>query len=305
MVLTPRAPEATSANSEQLKQFEEERTELLPLILALKNQGPALTSALGDSDSYVRLHARRALEDLTNPQMLLLQRANAARPSPFQTTKYSKSPSGGKDPLEEGLQETVLALTKGLRDKEAAARRAALDVLEALGHAASPAGPALIDSLADPDRFVRWAAARILGKISPAHAATAVPALALVLNDIDLDLSLAAATALERYGKAAKTAVPDLIRTLKSTDAVLRVAVIQALGAVGGPEAHAAIGELKNLVADPDARVRQAAAEVLGKFGPASAEAVKALNKALQDANPDVQKAAGEALLKILRPGKR
>jgi len=89
-----------------------------------------------------------------------------------------------------------------------------------------------------------------------------------------------------------------------TTDAEMRVAVIRALGAVGGPEAHAAIPGLIAAVADPDARVQQAAAEVLGEFGTVARDAVPSLRRALQTGAPKVQKAAGEALLNIMRPGK-
>ena len=43
-----------------------------------------------------------------------------------------------------------------------------IDALEMLGDQALPAVPALTRALADPDLFVRWAAARTLGKMVPA-----------------------------------------------------------------------------------------------------------------------------------------
>ena len=56
---------------------------------------------------------------------------------------------------------------------------------------------------------------------------------------------------------------------------------------------------------DADARVRLVAAQVLGNFGPAARAAVPALSQALHDRSPEVQKAAGDALLNILRPDKK
>src|SRR6266404_563756 len=83
-------------------------------------------------------------------------------------------------------------LTAALVARDVRARRAAIDVLEALGQEAAPAAPSLVRALADPDRFVRWAAARTLGQLAPEQAATAVPGLARLLSDADLDLRVAA-----------------------------------------------------------------------------------------------------------------
>lgn len=48
-----------------------------------------------------------------------------------------------------------------------------------------------------------------------------------------------------------------------------------------------------------DCRVRWAAADALGKIGPAAAEAVPALTAALTDADWDVRRAAADALGRI------
>jgi HEAT repeat protein len=309
VVTATRMPEGIESIEEIEQQIERERQELLPLIATLKNQGAALTRALADPDAEVLTLARRALEDMTNPQLQLLERAARATqektggpespPVPFILTS-----SPAHNSLVQGLQGTVLTLATGLANKDVRARRAAIEVLENLGPAAAPAAKTLVGSLADSDPFVRWAAARTLGKIAPIGAETAVPALARLLEDGDLDLRLAAAGALERYGRAARTAVVALIESVKSTETDLRVASIRALGATGGPEAYRAVPILTASMADPEPRVRQLAASVLGKFGPAACAAEQALRKALEDKDPEVQKAAGEALLKIKRPNR-
>src|SRR5262249_10872919 len=154
----------------------------------------------------------RALEDMAGPQLQLLERANhvaqgqGARRIPVLLT--SSSPH---DPLVQSLQAIVQTLAAGLGDADVRARRTIIDVLESLGAAGAPAGASLVPSLRDPDRFVRWAAARTLGKIAPVAAETAVPGLAELLMDQDLDLRLTAALALERYGPTSKAAVPSLI----------------------------------------------------------------------------------------------
>ena len=255
---------------------------------------PVLTRALSDSDGDVRILARRALEDMTSPQVMLLEQA-----VPVQASRLvSPAP---QDPTLAGMQGTVEKLAEGLKEEEPRSRRTVVDVLETLGATAAPAAPALVRALSDPDPFVRWAAARTLGKIAPAVSNLAVPALAAMLDDADLDLRVAAAAALEHYGKAAATALPDLIRALGASDAEMRVAVIRALGAIGVPDARQAIPALTAAVGDPEPRVQEAAAQVLGDFGPLASDAVEPLRKVLQTGTAQVQKAAGEALLKIMR----
>src|SRR5205823_4141650 len=129
---------------------------------------PALAKAATDADVKVRLQGRRALEDLADLQRRLLRRAaGVARTtggSPVQPASYAP---GGEDPLGEGLRQSVESLSVGISDRDVTARRAALETLEALGTAAAPAAPALIEALNNRDRFVRWSAARTLGRISP------------------------------------------------------------------------------------------------------------------------------------------
>jgi HEAT repeat protein len=307
VVLAGRLPEDLEDVSETHERLDQERDDLLPLILALKDQGAALTRVLTDPDSEVVALARQALEDMTNPQLRLLERANQVTqdkggpPASLPPTRFVLT-SSSRDPLLQGLQGMVRTLAAGLADKDVRARRTVIDVLEGLGPAAAPAAAQLVQALADSDPFVRWAAARTLGKISPVEAATAVPALARLLEDTDLDLRLAAAVALERYGPAANAAVTALMESVQSTEPVLRIASIRALGSIGAPDACQAIPILSESMTDPDSRVRQMAAKVLGKMGPLAREAEIALRQALDDKDPEVQKAAGEALLLIKRP---
>jgi HEAT repeat protein len=287
----------------------EERTELLPLIDALKEQSPALTRAMGDPDGEVRLSARRALEDMTHPQLRMVSRGisgTGSKDGRFTSTSLKPAnflapPDLANDPLISGMQGTVAALATGLKDPDAGARRAAIDVLESIGPAAAPAAKALVVALADRDPFVRWAAARTLGKLSPIETELTVPALAKLLDDADYDLKLAALTALERFGPEARRVVPELIAVSISGDADLRMASMRVLASIGGPEAHQAIPTLRAALSGNDQRIQVVAAEALGRFGPAAKEAEPELRAALRSSNSTVQKAAGDALLSVLR----
>ena len=309
-VMPGQLPEEKVGSAASPPLVNDERAELAPLISALKEQTSRLTHALGDPDTNVRLLARRALEDLTHPQIRLLERPLAVAQNDSKHTHVVLKPSqfidaAPADSLMQEFQETVKALAAGVSDSDVRARRAAIDVLETLGAAAAPAASSLVQALSDPDLFVRWAAARTLGKISPVEADTAVPALAKLLGDPDADLRLAAITALERYGPAGKSALHDLLKGAGSNDADLRVAALRAIGSIGLPHAKEAIPTFCAALSDIDVRVRLTSAEVLGRFGPDAGLAVGALRKALEDSHPDVQKAAGDALLNVMqKPGR-
>jgi HEAT repeat protein len=309
LAVVQRSPDAMEDLGVAQRQLEEDRFEVLGLVMALKDQAAALTHALADSDADVRLLARRTLEDIANPQIQLLQQVGEeARHNPVGNGKIPVrlTSLATQKTLQDGLKDMALALADAISDPDPRARRAALDVLETLGAAAAPAGPALVGALNDDDHFVRWAAARTLGKISPVEAETAVPVLVRLLDDADTDLNQAATAALERYGQSAKAALPDLIRIMGAGDPYRRVAAIHALPAIDGPDVYLSIPALTTLLRDRSPLVRCAAAETLGKFGPsARGEAADPLARALKDKNADVRRAADQALLNILRAGQR
>jgi HEAT repeat protein len=301
-----------------------EREEIRPLLIALKDQLPALVQDVNDPSPEVRILARSTLEALGNIRdRLLRKQEKVQRVVPEGDKPPGKNPEGRRvrrqqillavadappvklpdDVLQDGFQRSraVAALAAGLMDRDRRARLAAVHALEMLGRDGSAAAPALVRSLCDPDPFVRWAAARTLGKMAPADADSAVPALARLLTDNDLDLRLAAATALEQYGPEARAAVPDLARAVGAGDAEIRVAALRALEGIG-TDAQPALPAIIQALRNPDERVRQNAAEVLGHFGPLAAEAVPALRQALYDSDPNVRRAASVALLNIIPP---
>jgi HEAT repeat protein len=160
--------------------------------------------------------------------------------------------------------------------------------------------PALVEALSDRDRFVRWAAARTLGRIGPAaRPEPATLGLAKLLSDPDLDVRMAAATTLEVYGPRAAKAIPAVVAATQTGDAEIRQAAMRALPSIDTKGQPDTIGALIKALANPDARVRQTAAETLGKFGSAARSARPALAEALNDDDPEVRRAASEALVDI------
>ena len=240
--------------------------------------------------------------------------------------------------LARAMDATVNGLAANLRAPDPGTRRVAVDVLEILGPAAFPAVDALVEALRDPDRFVRWAAARTLGelapaqtdkqKFTPAQVGGAVAGLQSLLRDEDVGVRLAAVTALEHFGPPAAPAGPLLTRMLNrsQTDASLaivptaetdpdlvkgdptvRIGAFRALEAINDDEAVRALPEAEFALLDQNALVRQAAADFIGQEGPKTTgpqrqELKEALGAALSDKSGDVRRSASAALLRLLAP---
>jgi HEAT repeat protein len=300
------------------KMLEEDDQFLAPLVKALADQGERLATALTDPDPQARLLARRALEWMANARVRLLRRwqslpagkrsatasasargGNGGEVGDLILAAFQNGKGGDAELLRRGAAPALTILSRRLRDPNPVNRRAAVDFLEMLENDAAPAVPALIKALADPDLFVRWAAARTLGRIDADLAAGAVPALACLLQDRDLDVRLTAAATLEAYGPVALPAAGALAAAARDGDADLRRAAMYALMSIGTAAAEQAVPALVSGLTSEDPRVRKTAAEGLGRLGPAAQSAVPVLRRALQDEDQEVRQAASDALLNI------
>jgi HEAT repeat protein len=133
---------------------------------------------------------------------------------------------------------------------------------------------------------VRQAAAVALGAIGDARA---VEPLIAALKDEDSGVRLWAAKALDAIGWKPETGEAEALYLIaqRKWDGCVKI---------GAPAVEPLIAALKG----EDWRVREAAAEALGKVG--DARAVEPLIAALKDGDSDVRKAAAEALAKIGAP---
>lgn len=107
-----------------------------------------------------------------------------------------------------------------------------------------------------------------------------------------------AAMQLGRWGPQAAAAIPVLTRALSDSSAVIRTAAARALGDIGPGVAtdKAALTTLIDVLHDHDWRVREAAARTLGQLGAQAGLAIPALSQALGNAQPEVYRAAADAL---------
>jgi HEAT repeat protein len=282
------------------REVEGERAVLGPLIAAVGDQSAALARSAADPDARVRVVARHALEEVAGTRWRLLRRASSAVAAPEGGGDRVAGERSAQflleDPLLAGLRQALPALAAGVQDDpDVQGRRAAIDVLEALGRQAAPAAPALLAALADRDRFVRWAAARALGKVRPTNTETVIPALTRLLKDGDLNLELAAVNALCAYGPGARAALPALTEAVRAPEPEMRLAVMRALECIGSDEA-AWLAVLNAALTDPDGRVRQVAGELLEKVGPSRREAANALLR------PPAREGTGAKAVGSVRP---
>src|SRR5438105_4092104 len=222
------------------------RAELNPLLDTFKEQAPRLASALLRDDARIRALIARTLEDLAIVRNLFDRAGAELPPKPpasgaglepeskpdgkIRSAANAQAPPPAKeDPLVEALRNTVQALAQATADPSAQVRLRAIEAMETIGPQASTAVPALVKALQVKDLFVRWAAARALGKVGTNEPDRVVPGLAQLLGDRDYDVNIAAARALQRFGVAASAALPQLEHALAATDAGKRTEVLRTI----------------------------------------------------------------------------
>ena len=151
-----------------------------------------------------------------------------------------------------------------------------------------------------PYGTVREAVAKALGHISD-DAKTAIPALVESLRDPNGYVRVAAGVALWQITRHAD-ALPTLIEHHKDENGDVRLHAAAALGDIG-PDADVAVFALIDALQDDEARVRMHAAYALGGIGAAAKPALPMLRKRLAHPNKDVRRAA-EFALKQIEEGK-
>jgi HEAT repeat protein len=270
---------------------------LRPLVAALGGQVRGLAALVEDPDLHVCVAANEALETLAEARRRLRQYRESV-PRTQRGGEESKDAPRSEDRLLDGLLEAIPALARAVaaKEKDVERRLASLYVLETLADEARPAAGPLVQALKDGNAFIRWGAARALGKMAAPPPAGAAVGLGGVLNDDSADVRLTAYAALQHYGPAAKEAVPALARAAANEDPEGRLLAIHTLAALG-KEGKPAAPALVQALSAREVRVRAAAAEVLGKLGPPDGEIAAALRKALNDPEADVRAAASVALL--------
>jgi HEAT repeat protein len=165
--------------------------------------------------------------------------------------------------------------------------------------------PVLIEGLHDSDRDMRFWSARALATATPSPI-QALPALLESLREEDnAAIRDFIRWALQAIGPAS---VAPLVELLQSEQPQLRLRAVGALGGGNATRASLSIRPLLGALTDPEAQVRQCAAQALGILGQehagqiltmsaASSDLPRALSQCLLDADARVRERAAWALM--------
>jgi HEAT repeat protein len=305
-----RPPDDKKEEATAVKDFPPAQINAIKEILkAFETAGPRLVDALKDTNVEVRLGVVQTLERLSDIRYRLAEESVNVGALGKPAKREGLMPPQASDPLSNFAKGDWRAVARLLDDPEVRVRRSAVYFLEFFPEARPGAVPDLTRALTDPDRFVRWGAARGLGTFSktyrPQDAVTAVPALAKLLFDNDFAVRVAAAATLESLGVHAEAAAPELVRAVNFGDVENRVAILYVVQSVGPERMKAAIGSVTEAAEHVDPRVRRAATETLGKFGDLARNknTIDVIRRALGDDDQEVRINASEALLQILDAG--
>jgi hypothetical protein len=183
----------------------------------------------------------------------------------------------------------------GVKSTTGPTRLRYIESIGAFGGDGAPAATALREALSDPDAAVRASAALALEKTGT----TVVDLLELtkLLEDSNPSVRVAAALALKSSAAKAELAVQPLIKATSDPVATVRLAAINALGAIG-PAASAAVPVLAAIIDDrTESRFMvRSSMLALGKMGSAAKGALPALQR-LAVEHPD--STAGDTILLI------
>lgn len=289
-----------------------------------------LTKAVQAPDIRVRFNAIVALGRIGPPAADAIPDLKKTLENPDQDVRLlvtdallNLGPEGVKVSLEIGEKATDFA--EALKHSSKLVRAWAVGVLGRRGPEAADAKQAatvLADKLQDPEVSVRLCSAAALGQLGP-QAGPAIPALMTLEKGSDQE-RVSAHAALILIGKSA---TPDLVETLQSTEPADRQRVLAVLLDIGpatvptlvkaandprlpvrlgalqalldlGPRAFEAMPVLQKLVKDPEAQVRAKAIDAIREIEPAAPQSLDLFVAAFQDPKEDVRIAGHLGLIK-------
>jgi HEAT repeat protein len=229
---------------------------------ANKEDVPALLTALKDPDRSLRIVAARALGKASpSPEALAALKA-AAKDEDTSVRKVATWACyvifGNAN------KEDVPTLLTALKDPDRYVRSAAACALGKVGSLSPDTLAALKTAAKDEDTSVREAVTDAWQRLLSQATKEDLPALLTALKDPERSLRIAAARALGKVGSLSPDTLAALLTALKDPDRYVRIAAARALGTVGKlrPLSPETLTALKSAAKDEDALVRQTATEV-------------------------------------------
>jgi HEAT repeat protein len=152
-----------------------------------------------------------------------------------------------------------------------------------------------INDLNSPSETTRFWAVNVLGDMGPA-AKPALPALINAVHDPSKMVRKRVVWALVCIDPKGQEVLVYLYQATKDESADVRTTTVEMIGKLGR-NAEPAVPELERLLKDEAAEVRRTAAWALGEIGPgALGSRAFLIDVSLNDRDPDVRRAAAEAL---------
>jgi HEAT repeat protein len=255
-----------------------------------------LAGKLGDKDRNAAHMAARAIAELEPA-------ADVIRPAMEKVVAGADAETADRifNALASLGAKVVPLAINALKDPTATRRERAMRVLSKVGPDAAPAVPELVSIIQGTVAKERIEALFVVGAIGPG-ASGAVKAVVAALADTDPQVQQYSSYALGKIGPPAREAVPALKQLTMSSDELVKMTAIWALLQIG-PQSDelvkAALPVLTSGLGSSREMVRVEAAMSLGSLGKAASSALPALEKSLQDPNASVRNAANEAIGKI------
>jgi HEAT repeat protein len=278
---------------------------LLPTMQRLNDVIPDLRFGLQDPSPATRRGAALAASAVCSAKRLAL----ATRT--YQLDNFEGKMPDPVNPFESSIRILLPHLVARLKDPAAEVRLTSMEAIEFLDTDALVEVDGIAEASQDPNVFVRWVAARALGKMVPKptgnetvmlseNGEKAIQALAGLLGeDEDVDVRKAALTALASNGTRSRGALDAVLRSAGTgVDVEVRLQALRTLEVIKGDSAKV-VPVLVSVLGDDDVRLRKEAALGLGHLGKAARSAVPALKEAMRDDNADIRKTAAEAILLI------
>ena len=233
---------------------------------------------------------------LAIPSGLILMVAGSEIPMAIEMQKTERLERTAHGP---GDTSTVTELVDVLKQDRSPYRRGlAVDALERMGPGAKDAVPALIEALHDPGVFGRFTVPMALAKIG----SVAVPEIERAMNEHgSARVRRGCAKALGMMGPAAGEAADALQKALHDPDADVRMAAAESLGRIGHENAADRVPVLEKAVSDSDESLKGRAIRELGQIGPSAKKATPTLRAALHDSEPGIRLDAANSLWLIDR----
>lgn len=127
----------------------------------------------------------------------------------------------------------------------------------------------------------------------------AINALIPMLRDAQEQVRSTATEALAAIGPDALPAITAAMEQDLPSDVLTRL--LRAVGAIG-PEGALVLPAIAKLASSPDTAVRLEAVRSLGHLGHAAPIAIRALERAIEDGEPEIAAAARRALASVISP---